>query len=246
MKPYSGIAFHSFDDQDKHPCLAAPPRGMTRSGILTGVPTPNLNGLLGLVRLYGRTHGMYPQQSEALHPHAIALAKPAAVVQIGATGTALITRAAGTPAAAGITGRHRRWRRGSDRLLHGRRRGWRGNPDRRRRRHCRAFDILWNRASRSDRLVRCRLFLLHLLAPAFRRILFLGVRMRACNCLKHENHAGEHPDEWHEARNHVDALHHHDHWTAPLAACSISFFQSGKASRSRLPRRRPQILNQRA
>lgn len=29
-------------------------------GRLTGVPTPNIDALLGLVRLYARTHGMYP------------------------------------------------------------------------------------------------------------------------------------------------------------------------------------------
>ena len=30
-------------------------------GKLTGVPTPNIDALLGLARLYGRTHGIYPQ-----------------------------------------------------------------------------------------------------------------------------------------------------------------------------------------
>lgn len=30
-------------------------------GALIGVPTPTIDGLLGLVRLYGRSHGLYPQ-----------------------------------------------------------------------------------------------------------------------------------------------------------------------------------------
>ena len=30
-------------------------------GRLVGVPTPAIGSLLGLVRLFGRTHGLYPQ-----------------------------------------------------------------------------------------------------------------------------------------------------------------------------------------